>query len=198
MLELVLLFGLLMKSDKAELIQAPSGSKSDHLEVQAGGLMLRDGEAGAAFGTVRAGKGKRQLAFFVVVKHELGKAEKTDLSEDVATDGRKGTAKQTLSLDGKKIELTYEVTTNDKDEVVTETLTVRAGDKDKQYELKNGRVLLVDLTKATPTHEQRKADLPAEVEAANKKATEELSKAVLKKVGEQDKKAKEFIDKSKS
>src|SRR5262245_1949648 len=105
----LLLWGLLLASDKAELIQAPSGSKSDHLEVQSGGLVLRDGEAGSAFGTVRVGKGKRQLSYFVVVKHELGKADKSDFNEEANADEKDGETKQILSLDGKTVEIVYKV-----------------------------------------------------------------------------------------
>src|SRR4051812_8491200 len=102
----LLLCGLLLvSSDKAELIQAPAGSKSDHLEVQSGGVVLRDGEAGAAFGTVKVGGGKRQFSYFLVVRHELGKAEKSDFGEEANADEKKGDTKQTLSLDGKKVEV---------------------------------------------------------------------------------------------
>jgi hypothetical protein len=61
---------------------------------------------------------------------------------------------------------------------------------------KKGRVFLLDLTGETPRWEQRKIDLPAEVGASNKKATEELAKKVLASVAAKDKKAKEFIDKA--
>src|SRR5262249_61943900 len=118
----LLLCGLLFVEDKAETIQAPSGSKSAHLEVQTGGLVLREGEAGAAFGTVRLGKGKRQLSYFLVVKHELGKAEKSDFNEEANADEKTGETKQTLSLDGKKIEITYKVVIDKEGKVTEETL----------------------------------------------------------------------------
>jgi hypothetical protein len=186
----LLLCGLLFVEDKAEMIQAPAGSKSAQLEVQSGGLVLRDGEAGAAFGTVRVGKGKRQLSYFIVVKHELGKAEKSECNEDADVDNKKGKTKQTISLDGKAVEIVYEVRLGDKE--AGETLTINK----KAYDPKKGRVFLLDLTGETPRWEQRKIDLPAEVEANNKKATEELAKKVLASVAEKDKKAKEFIEKA--
>ena len=187
----LLLCGLLFVEDKAETIQAPSGSKSAQLEVQTGGLVLRDGEAGSAFGTVRLGKGKRQLSYFVVVKHELGKAEKSEFNEDSDLDNKKGKTKQLLSMDGKSVEIVYEVRLGDKE--TSETLTINK----KTYDPKKGRVFLLDLTGEKPQWEQRKVDLPAEVEANNKKATEELAKKVLASIAEKDKKAKEFIDKAK-
>jgi hypothetical protein len=196
----LLLCGLLLGSEKAELIQAPSGSKSDNLEVQAGALVLRDGEAGAAFGTVRAGKGKRQLSYFVVLKHNLGKAEKSDFNEEATADLTAGESKQTLSLDGRSVEIVYKVSIDKEGKVTDEslTLTSSAGKKETHKDLKkSGRVLLVDLTGKEPTFEVRKADLPAEVEAPGKKATEELAKKVLAKLAE-DKKLKEFIDKAKN
>ena len=185
----LLLCGLLLSSDKVEVIQAPSGSSSKQVEVQAGGLVLREGEAGAAFGTVRVGRGKRQLAYFVVLRHDVGKAEKSEFNEDAEADGKVGKAKQTVSLDGKTLEIAYEVRVGDKEPA--ETLTVNK----KGLDPKKGRVLLVDLTGEAVRVEQRKIDLPAGVEAANKKATEELVKKVLAAVAK-DKKAKEFIDKA--
>lgn len=186
---LLLLCGLLFAQDKAELIQPPTGSKSNHLELQAGGLVLRDGEAGSAFGTVRVGKGKRQLSYFVVLKHELGKAEKSEFNEDTDVNEKVGKSKQTLSLDGKSVEIVYEARVGDKE---PESLSINK----KPIDLKKGRVLLIDLTGETPRWEQRKIDLPAEVEANNKKAAEQLAKKVLGLVAEKDKKAKEFIDKA--
>jgi hypothetical protein len=62
--------------------------------------------------------------------------------------------------------------------------------------LKNGRVLLVDLTAKTPAWEQRKAELPAEVEAGNRKMTEDVARRVLAALAKQDKKTQEFIDKA--
>jgi hypothetical protein len=196
----LLLGGLLLGAEKAELIQAPSGSKSDNLEVQAGGLVLRDGEAGTAFGTVRAGKGKRQLSYFVVLRHHLGKAEKSDFNEEATADLAAGQSKQTLSLDGKSVEIVYKVAIDKEGKVTDESLTVSssAGKKETHKDLKkSGRVLLVDLTGKEPTFEVRKGELPAEVEAPTKKAAEELAKKVLAKLAE-DKKVKEFIDKSKN
>src|SRR3954447_1947759 len=155
----LLLCGLLFFEDKAETIQAPTGSTSAHLEVQAGGLVLRDGEAGAAFGTVRVGKDKRKLSYFVVVKHDLGKAEKSEFNEDSDLDNKKGKTRQTISLDGKSVEIVYEVRLGDKE--AGETLAINK----KAQDLKKGRVFLLDLTGETPRWEQRKIDLPAEVEA---------------------------------
>jgi hypothetical protein len=187
----LLLCGLLFFEDRAETIQAPTGSKSAQLEVQAGGLVLRDGEAGAAFGTVRVGKDKRKLSYFIVVKHELGKAEKAEFNEDAELDNKKGKTKQTLSLDGKSVEIVYEVRLGDKEPGETVTINKETYDPKKK-----GRVFLLDLTGETPRWEQRKIDLPAEVGASNKKATEELAKKVLASVAAKDKKAKEFIEKA--
>jgi hypothetical protein len=185
----LLLCGLLLFEDKAETIQAPTGSKSAQLEVQSGGLVLRDGEAGAAFGTVRVGKGKRQLSYFLVVKHELGKAEKTEFDEGAEADNKKGKTNQRIAVD-RVVEIVYEIRLGEKE--AGETLTINS----KAQDLKKGRVFLLDLTGEAPRWEQRKIDLPAEVEANNKKATEELAKKVLASVAAKDKKAKEFIDKA--
>jgi len=187
---LLILGALLVLADKVELIQAPAGSKSDNLEVQAGGLFLREGEAGAAFGTVRVGKGKRQLTYFLVVKHELARAEKSDFNEVANADDTMGDSKQILSLNGQSVEVVYKVQVKDKKPI--ETLTINK----KPIDLSKGRVLLVDLTASTPIWEQRKATLPDAGDATDKKTTEELAKKVLASLAKQDKKSKEFIDKS--
>jgi hypothetical protein len=188
---MVLMLCALCVADKAEVILAPTGSKSDQFEVQAGGLVLREGEAGAAFGTVRVGKGKRQFTYFLVVKHDLGKAEKTDFTEEANADDTDGDSKQILSLDGRSVEVVYKVRV-ESGKKVRETLTVNR----KPIDLSKGRVLLVDLTAATPRWEQRKSDLPEGAEAANKKAAEELAKKVLAGLAKQDRQSKDFIDKA--
>jgi hypothetical protein len=197
LLPLVLVGGLLLlvaqqAANADEEVVPPTASRTNHLEVQGGAVVIRDGEAGSAFGTVRVGKGKRQLSYFAVLKHQLGKADNREFNESVSAEDKEGETKQTLFLDGRKVEIVYKVrVVSDKE--VSETLTVNG----TAAPLKNGRVLLIDLTAKTPTWEQRKADLPAEVEAGDRKATEDLARRVLMSLAKSpDKKTAEFIDKA--
>jgi hypothetical protein len=190
----LMLCALACCSDKAELIQPLAGAKSDSLEVQAGGLVLREGEAGAAFGTARVGKDKRQMTYFAVDKHDLGKAEKSDFTEDTNAAEEAGDTKQVLSLDGRTVEISYKVTVK-AGKKVGESLTVKVNGK--AIDAGKGRVLLIDLTQATPTVEAVKADLPEDAEAGTKRATEELAGKVLASLAKQDKKVAEFIEKAK-
>ncbi len=190
MMTALCLLCLLALEDKAELIQGASGSRSEQLEVQSGGLVLREGSAGAAFGTVQVGKGKRQLSYFLVLKHNLGKASSSDFAEEATAEEGEGKSKQTLSLDGKTLEVNYQVSVAG-GKVTKQSLALNR----KTVDLSRGRVFLVDLTASPPRWEQRKLDLPAEVPpTTTKKAADELVKKVLANLARKDSKAKSFID----
>jgi hypothetical protein len=187
MLQALCLLAVLAADDKVEVIQGATGSRSDKLEVQSGGLVLREGSAGAAFGTVQVGKGKRRLSYFVVIKHNLGKAGSSDFGEEANAEEGTGRSKQTLTIDGRTLEIGYEVRVDGK---AKEALTINR----KAVEVGKGRVFLVDLTASPPRWEQRKLDLPSDVSATTKKAADELVKKVLASLGKQDRKVKAFID----
>src|SRR5262249_17036923 len=104
----LLLASAVGSAEKASLIQGTSGASAGSLEVQAGGLVVREGSAGSAFGTVRAG-GKRRLSYFVVFKHSFTAGAAADCKEEVSAEDNGGTSKQTVDLDGKKLTVGYEV-----------------------------------------------------------------------------------------
>jgi len=189
MLQLCLL--ALLAAEKAEEVRGASGARSDQLEIQSGGLVLREGSAGAAFATVRVAKGKRILSYFLVVKHNLGKTENPpDFSEEATAEEGDGRSKQTLTLDGRAVEIGYQVRV-EKGKITKQALTINR----KAVPPSKGRVFLVDLTASPPRWEQRKLDLPAEVaETTSKKAADELVKKVLAKLARQDRKVKTFIE----
>jgi hypothetical protein len=178
--------------EKMEVVKGTSGSRSAALEVQAGGLVLREGAVGSAFGTFRAGTGKRQLSYFLLIRHHLGGSGKSDFSEETTVEDAEGESKQSLTIDGKSLLVEHKV----KLDPVTrqparEALTVNR----KAVDVSRGRVLLVDLTVSPPKWEQRKLALPAEVPgASSKKAAEELARKVLASLVKQDSKVKAFVD----
>jgi hypothetical protein len=173
----MLAFLLVLFADKAELIQGTAGSRSDDLSLQAGGLVLHEGKPGAAFGTVQGGTGKRQLAYFLVIKHRWPGEGKTESNEDVSVEALTGTAKHNLSIDGKALPLVYTVALDGKTKKPkAETLMIGG----KMVDLAKGRVLLVDMTADPPKWEQRKLDLPAEVgDLSTNKAASALAKEAL-------------------
>lgn len=186
----LLLCALLTLADKVEVIQPLAASKSDQLEVQSGGLVFREGEAGAAFGAVQVGKGKRQFSYFLVVKHDIGTAEKSEFGEEAnATDGE-GETKQTITIEGRTLEVVYKLSV-EAGKKKGESLTLNK----KAIDLSKGRVLLVDMTPGGPKWEQSKAELPGDVAAATKKAADDLAKKTLAALAK-DRKVKEFIDKA--
>jgi hypothetical protein len=177
--------------DKTEMILGTTGSRSADLEVHAGGLVLREGSAGSAFGTVRAGKAKRQLSYFAVIKHRLNAGSKQNTKEEATAENEEGESKQSLSINGKSLQIDYKVKLDAAGKVSRETLVVNG----KSVDVAKGRVFLVDLTKAPPTWEQRKLNLPAEVASATtKKSAEELAKKVLGSLTKQDVKVKSFVE----
>jgi hypothetical protein len=179
-------------ADKMELIQGTSGSRTDALEIHSGGLVVREGAAGTAFGTVRAGKGKRQLSYFMVLKHRLSGDGKSDTKEEAVAEDNRGESKQSLTIDGKSLQVEYQVQLDARTKkIIRETMTVNS----RSVDLVKGRVFLVDLTVSPPKWEQRKVRLPDEVaEATSKKAAEELAKKVLGQLTKQDRKAKAFVE----
>jgi hypothetical protein len=190
-ISLMVLLLLAGGDDKSELIQGTSGSSNDVLELYPGGLVVREGSAGAAFGTVRVGKGKRQMAYFAVLKHRLGTDSKSDAKESLMLDDTEGESKQTVTIDGKTLQVDYKVTLDRATKkLVRETLTIN----EKSVEIGKGRVFLVDLTASPPTWKQLAATLPAEVpEATSKKSAEALAKKVLSSLAKQEK-ARAFIE----
>jgi hypothetical protein len=188
----LLLIALLLQGEKAELLQAATGSRSDELELHAGGLVLREGAAGSAFGTVRIAAGKRHLSYFIVFKHNFGKEEKSDFAEECSVEKGDGESKQTLGMDGRSLEVVYKVRAEEGKKAV-QSITLNK----KSADLTRGRVFLVDLTVSPPRWEQKKLELPAEVPAAtSKKAADELARKVLASLAKQDRKVKEFIEKA--
>lgn len=188
---LLALTALLLLTEKLELIQPLAGSKSNQLEVQSGGLVFREGEAGSAFGSVRVGTGKRQFSYYLIVKHDLGQSEKSDFGEEANAKDGEGETKQTLTIDMRALEAVYKVSVEGKK--VKETLTLNK----KEIDLSKGRVLLVDMTPGGPKWEQIKADLTGEASAATKKEADALAKKTLASLAKQDRKVKEFLDKAK-
>jgi hypothetical protein len=178
--------------ERVEEIHGTSGSRTDALEVHSGGVVVREGEPGSAFGTVRIGTGKRQLSYFVVFKHRIDTADKT--SFDAVTNARdlEGASQQTLSIDAREVKLEYKVKLDPgTKKLSSETLTITG----KNIDLARGRVLLVDLTTSPPTWEQRALNLPAEInDTTSKKGAQALAKKVLASLAKQDRKAKAFIE----
>jgi hypothetical protein len=176
--------------DKMQLVQGTSGSRSDALEIHSGGLVVREGSAGVIFGTVRAGKGKRHLSYFVVFKHRLRSEGKSDSSEEATAENSDGESKQSLTIDNQTLHVEYKVKLDADRKVRRETLTING----KSADPAKGRVFTVDLTVSPPKWEQHKLPLPAEVgEATSKKAAEDLARKVLATLAKEDRTVKAFV-----
>lgn len=187
----LLLMGLtaaIPASGKMAVVQGTTGSRCDALEVRAGGLVVREGEAGAAFGNVCVGSAGRQWSYFILFKHSLGCEGRMEWSEETATEMTGGRCKQSVAIDGKKLQVEYHVeSAGDK---VKESLRIN----DTAADLGRGRIFLVDLTTYPPTWEQRKAGLPQEVKrAATRREALEAVQQVLASLRRLDRRAGQFL-----
>jgi hypothetical protein len=188
----MLLLPCLQPAEAAEVIQGATGARSDSLEVHAGGLVVREGEAGSTFGLVQAGRAKRQLSYFILFKHRPSAAAPLESSEEATAEGDAGSSRQALTSDGKSLQIDYQVQLDPASKKVSrESLTLNK----KSVDLARGRVLLVDLTASPPRWEQVKVDLPTEPgEATTGKAAAELVRKVLGGAATRDRKIKEFLE----
>src|SRR5262245_37673780 len=108
---LTLVFLLLCQegAEKAQVIQGTSGARSDSLEVHAGGIVVREGDVGAAFGTFQIGKAKPQLSYFVLFKHHMSAETPLEWSEESVAEGDTGASKQHLAIEGKSLTIEYQL-----------------------------------------------------------------------------------------
>lgn len=145
---------------KMEVVQGTTGSRCDALEIRAGGLVVREGEAGAAFGNCQIGEGARQWTYFILFKHSLGCDGRMEWSEETATEMTGGRSRQKVAIDGKTLQVDFHVETAGGK--LKESLRLN----DTAVDLTRGRTFLVDLTVYPATWEQRKSSLPREVSRA--------------------------------
>jgi hypothetical protein len=179
-------------AERMEVVQGTTAARSDAVELHTGGLVVREGEAGVAFGSVRLGKGKRQPAYLLILKHRLGGEGKSDFDDSASAEAGAAEARQAITIDGKTVRLAYKIEVDEKTlKVSREGLTLNG----KAIDLSRGRVFLVDLEGKTPHWEQRKVDLPAEVDAGtSKKAATALGRKLLGHARAKDERVKKFAE----
>ncbi len=180
------------RAEKLTLVQGTQGAKIGAWEVQTGGLVLPEGAAGCAFGTVRKGTPAQQFSYFVVLKHGYGPCSKTDSSEEVGTENKLANTKQVVGVNGHKLTVAYQIEFDARAKMVLrETITVNG----KAVDAAKGRVLLVDLTVTPPKWEQKNVELPplGATAPTEKKAAEALGRKTLEALAKQDKGVRAFI-----
>jgi hypothetical protein len=193
---LVILLGALAvvgagQPDKASIVTGASGGGDDNLRVHAGGLVLIEGTPGVGYGTVAKFGGQRELTYVIVFKHDFKAVSQSQCGGESSSDGSKGKAKQVIDLDDRKFTIVYQIEIDTKNKTVqSESLTIN----DKNVDVAKGRVFLVDLTVQPPKWEQKKLDLPAELDDdASTTGAKKIAAKALDKLGKQDKKVRAFI-----
>ena len=178
----------LVFADRMEVIHGTSAARSDAIELHTGGLVVRTGEAGVAFGSLRLGRGKRSPAYVLILDHRLGGEGKSAFDDSVSADDDSAQAKQTITIDGHTLKLAYRVSL-DARKPAKESLTLNG----KAVDLAHGRVFLVDLRSSPPRWEQLEVELPLEVDAAtSKKAASAVVAKLLAHLRGKDRRVKEF------
>ena len=178
----------LVYAERAEVIHGTTAVRSGAIELHTGGIVVREGEAGVAFGSVRMARGKRIPAYVLILDHRLGGEGKSRFDDSASAEDDKAEAKQTITIDGHTLALVYRVALEARKPAV-ESLTLEG----KVIDLSRGRVFLVDMKSSPPRWEQRKVELPAEVDAAtSKKAASALAAKLLAHLRDKDRRVKEF------
>lgn len=177
--------------DKASIVTGASGGGDDNLRVHAGGLVLIEGTPGVGYGTVAKLGGQRELTYVIVFKHDFKGASQSRCGSESSCDGTKGKAKQVIDVDDRKFTLGYQIELDTKNKTVkSESLTIN----DKDVDVAKGRVFLVDMTVQPPKWEQKKLDLPAELDDDTKtEGAKKIAAKALESLGKQDKKVRAFI-----
>jgi hypothetical protein len=176
--------------EKTALVRAATGADNKGLEVLTGGLALREGEVGGAFGTVRVGPGKRRFSYFAVIKHGLSAETGTSTSEHARVGIGAGESTQVVAVGDHKLTIVYRVKLDGRKAVGKETVTVNG----KEADLAKGRVLVVDLTAQPPKWGQLKVALPAQVPDASKpEAAAALVKRTLADLAKRNRPIRDFI-----
>jgi hypothetical protein len=177
--------------DKASLVRGAAGGNNGKVELLTGGLALREGEVGGAFGTVQVGTGKRRFTYFAVIKHGLNADTGTSTSEHARVGIGAGESTQVVGVGDQKLTITYKVKLDAQNAVTKETLTVNG----KEMDAAKGRVLVVDLTAQPPTCGQLKVALPNEVpDVSQPAAAAALVKRTLADLAKRNKPIRDFIE----
>jgi hypothetical protein len=163
--------------------------------VSGGNLFLVSGKPGILFATVTKSGAPEELTYVLIFRHALSAADLAGLGPPMhlgtSGDGRKKESRDTITINGKRIEARYEVEWDEGfTQVTREGLAVGGQSK----ELNAGKVFLVDLAGQAPVYIQKNLKLTPSVSPLESTAdVERLAEAILKSLENQDAETKVFI-----
>ncbi|MFO0880561.1 MAG: hypothetical protein U0840_24710 [Gemmataceae bacterium] len=168
-----------------------TGARSEGLELQAGGLVVRAREPGVAFTLIEVNKGRPQLGYVLLLRHRFSAEVPLESSDEAIAEGSTAWSRQTISSDGKTLQVEYQVQVEARTKkIAQQSLSLNK----KPVDLSRGKVLLVDLTATPPRWEQRRPELPTDPgEAITGRAADALSRKILVAV-KKDRKVREFLE----
>jgi hypothetical protein len=176
-----------------KIVQQGPRSLCGQLGVSGGNLVFAAPEPSLVFGTVRKPGGPEQFTYLILFRY--GRRPSVGWDRDYrfhsTSDGRKAEAKDSMELNGRRIEVVYRVELDERlAAVANESLTIDGQSKD----MSSGRVFLVDLTAGTPAYRQKEADLPAiPSELESTEDLERLAEAIRNSLESQDPEIKAFL-----
>jgi hypothetical protein len=165
------------------------------LESPAGNLLLASGKRAVLFATVTRPGAEEELTYVLVLRHTLFAAELAGQLPpfDLGTsgEGRTKASRDSITINGKRIEARYEVEWNETFTGLTrEALTVGGQSK----ELDAGRVFLVDMAGQSPAYIQKNLKLMPSITTLESPAdVERLAEAIFSSLEDQDGETKAFI-----
>jgi hypothetical protein len=163
--------------------------------ISGGNLFLVSGKPAVLFGTVTKPGAQEELTYVLVFRHTLSAADLAlfgpPMNLGTSGEGRKRESRDSITINGKRIEARYEVDWNETyTEVTREALAVGGQSK----ELNAGKVFLVDLAGQAPVYTQKNLKLTSSVAPLESPAdVERLAEAILRSLESQDAETKAFV-----
>jgi hypothetical protein len=166
--------------------------------ISSGNLFLVSGKPAVLFGTVTKPGAQEQLTCVLVFRRfppglSLGPLGLPfdDVSFGSTGEGRKYRSRHALTLNGKRIDVSYEVELNETYSAVTREALTAGGER---KELAAGRVFLVNLDGESPAYKQKSLNQSPSVTPLGGPAdVERLAEAILKDLETQDEETKAFL-----
>ena len=180
------------------LVMSGGRSSAGDFTISSGNLFLVSGRPAVLFGTVKKPGAQEELTCVLVFRRvppglSLGPLGLPfeDFSFGSTGEGTKYRSRHALTINGKGIDVSYEVELNETYSAVTREALTAGGER---KELAAGRVFLVDLDGESPAYKQKSLNRPPPVNPlGGPDDVERLTEAILTDLENQDEETKAFL-----
>jgi hypothetical protein len=181
------------------LVMEGGRSSTGQIGISSGNVFLVSGKPAVCFGTVTKPGAKEELTYVLVFRRippglSFGPEGPPigDVSVGSSGEPRKHGSRVAFTINGKRIEASYEVELNETSSAVTREALTAGG---QRKELAAGRVFLIDLDGASPAYKQKSLNQSPSVTPLQSPAdVERLAEAILKALESQDEEARAFLE----